>query len=215
MERKLGAVCREVAVKLAEESKAEGPLVVDEKFLEKVLGQALYDNSVGGRLGVAGVAVGLAWTSVGGKTMIVEASRIPCTRGEGRLEVTGQLGSVMRESATLALSWIRSHASHLGLDGAEIIAKHDIHLHFPEGAVQKDGPSAGVTITTALVSLFTDRLVRDDLVGLSTLFLLVTTISISGNDRGDIIERLGTACWWSAGQSARCSPRWSGYCHTA
>ena len=147
--------------------------------------------------------------------MIVEASRIPCTRGEGRLEVTGQLGSVMRESATLALSWIRSHATHLGLDGAEIIAKHDIHLHFPEGAVQKDGPSAGVTITTALVSLFTDRLVRDDLVRLGTLFLLVITISISGNDWGDILAWLGTACWWSAGQSARCSPRWSGHCHTA
>jgi len=200
LERKLGALCREVAVKLAEqgttggqeedcdttegmkteENRAEGPLVVDEKFIEAVLGQAMYDNSVGGRLGVAGVAVGLAWTSVGGKTMIVEASRIPCTRGEGRLEVTGQLGSVMRESATLALSWIRSHATHLGLDGAEIIAKHDIHLHFPEGAVQKDGPSAGVTITTALVSLFTDRLVRDDLAMTGEISLRGLVLPVGG-----------------------------------
>jgi len=190
LERKLGALCREVAVKLAEQGATDGPgedcatnegaIVVDEEFVDGVLGQAMYDNSVGGRLGVAGVAVGLAWTSVGGKTMIVEASRIPCTRGEGRLEVTGQLGSVMRESATLALSWIRSHATHLGLDGAEIIAKHDIHLHFPEGAVQKDGPSAGVTITTALVSLFTDRLVRDDLAMTGEISLRGQVLPVGG-----------------------------------
>jgi len=202
LERKLGALCREVAVKLAEqkntdnpeitcetdskenmettESVPEGPLMIDEKFIEKVLGQPIFDNSVGGRLGVPGVAVGMAWTSVGGETMIVEASRIPCSRGEGRLEVTGQLGSVMRESATLAMSWIRSHATPLGLDGAEIIANHDIHLHFPEGAVRKDGPSAGVTITTALVSLFTDRLVRDDLAMTGEISLRGLVLPVGG-----------------------------------
>eukprot|EP00091_Calanus_sinicus_P009535 TRINITY_DN22269_c0_g1_i1.p1 TRINITY_DN22269_c0_g1~~TRINITY_DN22269_c0_g1_i1.p1 ORF type:complete len:202 (-),score=53.55 TRINITY_DN22269_c0_g1_i1:38-643(-) len=122
----------------------------------------------------------MAWTSVGGETMVVEASRIPCSRGEGRLEVTGQLGSVMRESATPALSWIRSHATPLGLDGAEIIANHDIHLHFPEGAVQKDGPSAGVTITTALVSLFTERLVRNDMAMTGEISLRGLVLAVGG-----------------------------------
>eukprot|EP00090_Calanus_glacialis_P045240 TRINITY_DN8266_c0_g1_i2.p1 TRINITY_DN8266_c0_g1~~TRINITY_DN8266_c0_g1_i2.p1 ORF type:complete len:582 (-),score=171.59 TRINITY_DN8266_c0_g1_i2:110-1708(-) len=200
LERKLGALCRAVAVKLAEENNLDlqdesgenksieatettlddGPLVIDEKFVEKVLGQAIFDDALGGRLGVPGVAVGMAWTSVGGETMIVEASRIPCSRGEGRLEVTGQLGSVMRESATLALSWIRSHATPLGLDGAEIIANHDIHLHFPEGAVQKDGPSAGVTITTALVSLFTERLVRNDMAMTGEISLRGLVLAVGG-----------------------------------
>jgi len=189
LERHLGTLCRAVAVKLAERNKdsaednittTDEQLLIDEDFVRKVLGHPLFDNSLGGRLGVPGVAVGLAWTSVGGETMIVEATRIPCTRGEGRLEVTGQLGSVMRESATLAMSWIRSHATPLGLDGAEIIAKHDIHLHFPEGAVQKDGPSAGVTITTALVSLFTERLVRNDLAMTGEISLRGLVLPVGG-----------------------------------
>jgi len=203
LERQLGALCRAVAVKLAEakvtvdlatypatdegiensgtaERSSETPLVIDDMFLKQVLGQPMFDSGMGGRLEVPGVAVGLAWTAVGGETMIVEASRIPCTRGEGRLELTGQLGSVMKESATLALSWIRSHATPLGLDGAEIISKHDIHLHFPAGAVLKDGPSAGVTITTALVSLFTDRLVRNDMAMTGEISLRGLVLPVGG-----------------------------------
>jgi len=205
LERQLGALCRAVAVKLAENKNTadhnvtdkpdadealleatettdntDMALVIDDMFVEEVLGQPMYDSTLGGRLGVPGVAVGLAWTAVGGETMIVEASRIPCTRGEGKLELTGQLGSVMKESATLAMSWIRSHATPLGLDGAKIIANHDIHLHFPAGAVLKDGPSAGVTITTALVSLFTERLVRNDMAMTGEISLRGLVLPVGG-----------------------------------
>jgi len=166
LERQLGALCRAVAVTLAEEGKENYRRAhnIDIKFVEKVLGQPQFRSVLEGRMGVAGVALGLAWTQVGGKVMVVEASKVP-THGarEGKLKLTGQLGSVMRESAELALSWIRSHSKLLGLEGSSIVTGSDIHLHFPAGAVEKDGPSAGVTIATTLVSLLTGRLVRTDL----------------------------------------------------
>merc|ERR1712130_247283 len=138
---------------------------IDMQFVEKVLGQPQFSSMLEGRMGVPDVALGLAWTQVGGKVMVVEASKVPThSNREGKLKLTGQLGSVMRESAELALSWIRSHAQLLGLTGTNIAtAGNDIHLHFPAGAVEKDGPSAGVTIATTLVSLLTGRLVRTDL----------------------------------------------------
>ena len=247
LERQLGALCRAVAVKLAENKNTadhnvtdkpdadealleatettettDMPLAIDDMFVEEVLGQPMYDSTLGGRLGVPGVAVGLAWTAVGGETMIVEASRIPCTRGEGKLELTGQLGSVMKESATLAMSWIRSHATPLGLDGAKIIANHDIHLHFPAGAVLKDGPSAGVTITTALVSLFTERLVRNDMVGYKkdknldffipkrqTLLLSFDDSHIAGHDWRNLSPWSCTSCRRSEGQGAGRTQNWT------
>jgi len=170
LERQLGALCRAVAVQLAEEGNVddkEKPTRsrnIDLQFVEKVLGQPQFSSVLEGRMGVPGVALGLAWTQVGGKVMVVEASKVP-TQGtrEGKLKLTGQLGSVMRESAELALSWIRSHADLLGLEGHNLVNGNDLHLHFPAGAVEKDGPSAGITIATTLVSLLTGRLVRTDL----------------------------------------------------
>jgi len=166
LERQLGALCRAVAVTLAEEGKEKAKKThnIDLQFVEKVLGQPQFSSVLEGRMGVPGVALGLAWTQVGGKVMVVEASKVPTHASrEGKLKLTGQLGSVMRESAELALSWIRSHAKLLGLEGNSIVTGSDIHLHFPAGAVEKDGPSAGVTIATTLVSLLTGRLVRTDL----------------------------------------------------
>merc|ERR1719495_1067405 len=178
LERQLGALCRAVAVQLAEEGKVDKNVDgkvdgkenstrsrnIDLPFVEKVLGQPQFTSVLEGRMGVPGVALGLAWTQVGGKVMVVEASKVP-TQGtrEGKLKLTGQLGSVMRESAELALSWIRSHADLLGLEGHNLVNGNDLHLHFPAGAVEKDGPSAGITIATTLVSLLTGRLVRTDL----------------------------------------------------
>merc|ERR1711872_937871 len=166
MGRQLGALCRAVAVQLAEDNK-EMPTRsrnIDLQFVEKVLGQPQFSSVLEGRMGVPGVALRLAWTQVGGKVMVVEASKVP-TQGtrEGKLKLTGQLGSVMQESAELALSWIRSHADLLGLEGHNLVNGNDLHLHFPAGAVEKDGPSAGITIATTLVSLPTGRLVRTDL----------------------------------------------------
>ena len=110
------------------------------------------------RTSVPGVATGLAWTPVGGDILFIEATRIP---GDGRLILTGQLGEVMRESAQAALSLVKARASELGLDPV-MFAKSDIHIHVPAGAIPKDGPSAGVAMFTALVSLLSNRTARSD-----------------------------------------------------
>jgi ATP-dependent Lon protease len=107
---------------------------------------------------VPGVATGLAWTPVGGDILFIETSRMP---GKGRLEITGQLGDVMKESAKAALTYVRSHAGELGVDAAALETQ-DLHIHVPAGGVPKDGPSAGVTMFTALTSLLTGRKVRSD-----------------------------------------------------
>lgn len=168
------------------------PLIVTEEFVQTVLGEPRYEDELSGRLGVPGVALGLAWTTVGGETMVVEASRMPAASsssrpilsgdmfGGGKLQLTGQLGGVMQESAALALSWIRCNAAKLGLDGAELLAHQDIHLHFPAGAVNKDGPSAGVTIVTALVSLLTERPVRQDLAMTGEITLRGLVLPVGG-----------------------------------
>ena len=131
------------------------PIVLDENAIEEILGHPIFEKAPHKRLGQPGVAVGLAWTSVGGEVMIVEATKM---RGNGELVLTGQLGDVMKESATLGLSWIRSNAAELGIKSdVNLLENVDVHIHFPEGAIGKDGPSAGVTITTALVSLFTEK----------------------------------------------------------
>jgi len=168
LERQLAAICRNRVVTLAERDGEDtsdiGPdFVIDDQYVEQVLGQAHYNIGIDGRIGVPGVALGLAWTQVGGKVMVVEASRVPTIHGGGKLKLTGQIGSVMTESAELALSWIRTHASQLSQDKYLLPQGEDLHIHFPAGAVEKDGPSAGVTITTSLVSLLTDRVVQPHL----------------------------------------------------
>ena len=126
--------------------------------LAEILGPPRFEGEVAMRTSVPGVATGLAWTPVGGDILFIEATRIP---GDGHLILTGQLGEVMRESAQAALSLVKARASGLGLDPA-MFAKSDIHVHVPAGAIPKDGPSAGVAMFTALVSLLTDRTVRSD-----------------------------------------------------
>jgi ATP-dependent Lon protease len=116
-----------------------------------LLGAERFYNEVAERTEVSGVATGLAWTAAGGDILFIEATKMP---GKGSLTLTGQLGDVMKESAHAALSNLRNRSARLGLD-ATFLEKVDLHIHFPAGAIPKDGPSAGVTITTALVSLFT------------------------------------------------------------
>jgi ATP-dependent Lon protease len=126
--------------------------------LPEILGPPRFEGEVAMRTSVPGVATGLAWTPVGGDILFIEATRTP---GNGRLILTGQLGEVMRESAQAALSLVKVRAVTLGLDPA-MFEKSDIHVHVPAGAIPKDGPSAGVAMYTALVSLLTERTVRSD-----------------------------------------------------
>ncbi len=171
LEREIASVCRAVAVKVAqppepkegEEQKADaGAEVISTDSLVEVLGPEKYFNETAERTSVPGVATGLAWTAVGGDLLFIEVTRMG---GKGSLILTGQLGDVMKESAQAALSWMRSNATELGIsDDADkhFLDKADIHIHFPAGAIPKDGPSAGITITTALISLFTNRNCRAD-----------------------------------------------------
>ncbi|XP_046360364.2 lon protease homolog 2, peroxisomal-like [Haliotis rufescens] len=194
LERRIAAICRAVAVRVAEGvSRArrekleatqgdkknipseilsekdsheastlahppEMPIVIDEAAIEDILGPPMYEREMSERLGQPGVAVGLAWTAMGGEIMFVEATRM---EGEGKITLTGQLGDVMKESANLALNWVRANAKRLNMK-SDLLDNTDLHIHFPAGAVGKDGPSAGVTIATVLVSLFSERCVRSD-----------------------------------------------------
>ncbi|KAJ0105818.1 hypothetical protein Patl1_18317 [Pistacia atlantica] len=139
------------------------PLVVDEAMLEKVLGPPRFDDrETAERVAAPGVSVGLVWTTFGGEVQFVEATAMA---GKGDLHLTGQLGDVIKESAQLALTWVRARATNLQLVAKEeinLLDGRDIHIHFPAGAVPKDGPSAGVTLVTALVSLFSHKRVRAD-----------------------------------------------------
>jgi ATP-dependent Lon protease len=156
LEREIAGVCRKVATKVAE-GKTEKSVVTAEN-LSDYLGKPEYFSEVAERTETPGVATGLAWTAAGGDILFVEATKM---KGRGGLILTGKLGDVMKESATAALSYVRSRAKSLGIDEA-VFAKTDIHIHVPEGAIPKDGPSAGVTMVTALVSLLTERPVCAD-----------------------------------------------------
>jgi ATP-dependent Lon protease len=156
LEREIGSVCRNAAVRIATGEVAS--VRVDELDLAAILGPAKFESEVALRTGMPGVATGLAWTPVGGDILFIEASRTP---GSGRLILTGQLGDVMKESAQAALTLVKSRAGSLGIDAAAF-EKADVHVHVPAGAIPKDGPSAGVAMFIALSSLFTDRQARND-----------------------------------------------------
>jgi ATP-dependent Lon protease len=158
LERELGRLLRKVATKLAA-GELSGTVVVDADDIRSWLGRPHFFAETADRVAVPGVATGLAVTGMGGDVLYVEATAMD-GGGEG-LTLTGQLGDVMKESATIALSYVRSHAAELGIDPAALKDRR-FHVHVPAGAVPKDGPSAGVTMTTALVSLLTDRPVRAD-----------------------------------------------------
>ncbi|MCA9507883.1 MAG: endopeptidase La [Myxococcales bacterium] len=164
-EREVAAVCRYIAVLVAKHKqeypdKAFGKVVVDKAYVEKILGPERFYNESAERTSIPGIATGLAWTAAGGDLLFIEATRMG---GKGSLILTGKLGEVMKESAQTALSWVRSKASDFSLASSvneHFLDKTDIHIHFPAGAIPKDGPSAGVTIITALVSLLTGRRTR-------------------------------------------------------
>jgi ATP-dependent Lon protease len=156
LEREIGAVLRSIAMRIAEDTAQQ--VRIEPSDLKEILGSPRFESEVAMRTSIPGVATGLAWTPVGGDILFIEATRIP---GSGRLILTGQLGEVMRESAQAALSLVKGKASGLGLDPA-MFEKSDIHIHVPAGAIPKDGPSAGVAMYTALVSLLTERTVRSD-----------------------------------------------------
>ena len=153
LEREIGAVFRNVAVRVAEG--AAGPLHVGVDEVAAILGPRRFDADVAQHAAVPGVATGLAWTPVGGDILFIEASRVP---GAGRLTLTGQLGDVMKESVQAALSLLKSRAPGMGI-AAELFAEGDLHVHVPAGATPKDGPSAGVAMFVALASLMTGRTV--------------------------------------------------------
>ena len=156
LEREIGKALRHAAVRLAEGE--SGPLHIGQNDLAAILGPPQFENELAMRTSVPGVATGLAWTPVGGDILFIEATRIP---GSGRLILTGQLGEVMRESAQAALSIVKNRAASFGIESS-LFEKSDIHVHVPAGAIPKDGPSAGVAMFMALVSLMSDRTVRHD-----------------------------------------------------
>ncbi len=156
LERLIGAVLRHVAMRIAEGR--DQAVTVEPDDLHEILGPKRVESEVAMRTSVPGVATGLAWTPVGGDILFVEATRLP---GKGSLILTGQLGDVMRESAQAALSLVKSSAGRYGIDGG-LFDKSDIHVHVPAGAIPKDGPSAGVAMFIALMSLLKDETVRHD-----------------------------------------------------
>jgi ATP-dependent Lon protease len=163
-----------VAVRLAEGETDN--VAVDADTVAAYLGPAKFYNEVALRTSLPGVATGLAWTPVGGDILFIEATKMP---GDGKLLLTGQLGDVMKESAQAALSLIKSRAEMLGLD-PELFKKQDIHVHIPAGAIPKDGPSAGVTLFVALVSLLTGRRVRNDVAMTGEISLRGLVLPVGG-----------------------------------
>ena len=172
LEREIGAACRKVARRVAEGGHVRKVNVTGPRVRE-LLGRPHFAPEARRRTQQAGVATGLAWTPVGGDVLFIEAAAMP---GTGKLTVTGQIGDVMKESAEAALSWVRGHAE---LE-AGWFAEHDLHLHVPAGAVPKDGPSAGVTMATALISLVYGRPVRDDTAMTGEITLTGQVLPIGG-----------------------------------
>ena len=174
LEREIARLCRKAAIRMAE--KGEAKIQVERKDLEDLLGKRIFRFDMASRVDQVGVATGLAWTSAGGDTLSIEVNVMP---GSGHLELTGQLGDVMKESAKAAISYLRSLAPSLGL-AEDHFSKHDIHVHVPEGATPKDGPSAGITLATALYSALTGRPVRHNVAMTGEITLRGRVLPIGG-----------------------------------
>jgi ATP-dependent Lon protease len=175
LEREIGALCRKVARRRAEGD--ESRIVITDDIVVEMLGAPTFlDEEIENRTKDPGVAVGLAWTPSGGEVLFVEASRM---QGGGSLTLTGHLGDVMKESARTALSWFRAHAQHYGVN-PEFYKDAEIHLHVPSGAIPKDGPSAGVTMVTALASELTGRPVRGDVAMTGEITLSGRVLPVGG-----------------------------------
>jgi ATP-dependent Lon protease len=175
LDRQIGALCRKAARRRAEGD--EEALTITRKVVEEMLGAPIFmDEEMSERTKEPGVAIGLAWTPAGGDVLFIEASRMA---GTGSLTLTGQLGDVMKESARAALSWFRAHAAAFGAD-PDFFKNAEIHLHVPSGAIPKDGPSAGVTIATALASEVTRRPVRGDIAMTGEITLSGRVLPVGG-----------------------------------
>ncbi len=170
LERQIGTICRKQARRIVEGKTSK--LVVTREVVQEMLGgiKVRVDTEIAARTKHAGVVVGLAWTPTGGDILFIEAMKM---KGKGEFRITGQILEVMRESMQAAFSWVRAHAEELNIDD-DVFTKYDVHIHVPAGAIQKDGPSAGVTIVTALVSLLTDKQVRPKMA-------MTGEITLSGN----------------------------------
>ena len=175
LEREIGTVCRKVAIKVAE-NKVAKKQIVNEKKVGEYLGIRKYSKDKPIEEDEVGSATGLAWTAFGGTTLIIEVGLM---RGKGEILLTGKLGDVMKESARAGISYIRSNAAKYGID-EEIFDKTDIHIHVPEGATPKDGPSAGITMATAILSAFTKKAVRKDVAMTGEITLRGKVLPIGG-----------------------------------
>ncbi len=174
LERKLATILRKIARKVA--SGSEDHYMVEKGDMEAYLGLPSYEHEFAERHPEVGVATGLAWTQFGGEIMFIEATRMA---GSGRTTVTGQLGDVMRESVTAAYSYVRSKAKDLDIDDKKF-TENDLHIHFPAGAIPKDGPSAGVAIATCIASVMGDRPVRHDVAMTGEITLRGKVLSVGG-----------------------------------
>jgi ATP-dependent Lon protease len=174
LEREIGTICRGVATKIAEGEIKSANVKIDD--LTEYLGPVRFSAEAKARLTTPGVAMGLAWTPVGGDLLFIEATAM---KGRKGLTLTGQLGDVMKESVTAALSFIRTHAKRLEID-EDFYNQKDIHVHVPAGAIPKDGPSAGVTMLTALVSLLTNKKIRKDLAMTGEITLRGQVLPVGG-----------------------------------
>jgi ATP-dependent Lon protease len=195
LERQIGTICRKVARQVAE-GKVDKRMSISEKRARELLGKRPFFAEARRRTEVPGVAIGLAWTPVGGDVLFVEATAMPAASGEGgRLTITGQLGDVMRESAQAALSYVRAHVVELVPDlPPDWFTTHDLHVHVPAGAIPKDGPSAGVTMATALMSLISGRTVRDDVAMTGEITLTGQVLPIGGlKEKALAAQRQGIA----------------------
>ena len=175
LERQVGSVCRKIAVKTADETEQKS-VTLHKKEVEELLGSARFKQDEKRKKEEVGAVTGLAWTAVGGTTLTVEATVM---RGKGEIRLTGKLGEVMKESALAAFTYIRSNAEKYGID-EEKFTSTDVHIHVPEGATPKDGPSAGITIATAILSVFTEKKVRKDVAMTGEITLRGKVLPIGG-----------------------------------
>jgi len=174
LERQLATLCRKLATRVAQGDSI--PSRIDPKDLTEYLGPQRVFPEAAMRTSVPGVCTGLAWTEDGGQILFIEALKMP---GKGNLQLTGQLGEVMQESVKTALSYVRNHHAQLGLD-ERFLEKWDTHVHVPAGAIPKDGPSAGVTMATAIASVFTGRCVRHDVAMTGEVTLTGLVLPVGG-----------------------------------
>jgi ATP-dependent Lon protease len=175
LERTVGSVCRKIAVRRLKTGD-NGKVIVTPDTVKELLGAPIFIKNIEKLLPQVGSATGLAWTSVGGETLTIEVATIS---GKGEIKLTGKLGEVMKESALTAVSYLKANAERYGLD-IEKLNKTDLHIHIPEGAVPKDGPSAGITLATAVLSALTGKKVRGDIAMTGEITLRGKVLAIGG-----------------------------------